>query len=145
MPVKPIRDGFHSVTPYLFVEGALRLIKFISDALGGEEVYRKERPDGSIMHAEMRVGDSMLMLGEAPDEFGPMPTSIYLYVIDSDAAYEKAIQAGGISIFPIMTLPSGERYGGIKDPCGNIWWIATHVEDVPPEEEERRWREFRMP
>jgi uncharacterized glyoxalase superfamily protein PhnB len=145
MPVKPIRDGFHSVTPYLFVEGALRLIKFISDALGGEEVYRKERPDGSIMHAEMRIGDSMLMLGEAPDEFGPMPTSIYLYVIDSDAAYEKALQAGGISIFPIMTLPSGERYGGIKDPCGNIWWIASHVEDVPPEEEERRWREFRMP
>jgi len=127
------------------VEGALRLIRFISDAFGGEEVYRKERPDGSIMHAEMRIGDSMLMLGEAPDEFGPMPTSIYLYVIDSDAAYEKALQAGGISIFPIMTLPSGERYGGIKDPCGNIWWIATHVEDVPPEEEDRRWREFRMP
>jgi uncharacterized glyoxalase superfamily protein PhnB len=78
MPVKPIRDGFHSVTPYLFVEGALHLIKFISEALDGEEVYRKERPDGSIMHAEMRIGDSMLMLGEAPGEFGPMPASIYL-------------------------------------------------------------------
>jgi uncharacterized glyoxalase superfamily protein PhnB len=97
------------------------------------------------MHAEMRIGNSMLMLGEAPDEFGPMPTSIYLYVTDSDAAYERALEAGGISIFPIMTLPSGERYGGVKDPCGNIWWIATHIEDVPPEEEERRWREFRMP
>jgi uncharacterized glyoxalase superfamily protein PhnB len=145
MPVNPIRDGFHSVTPYLFAEGALRLIAFISDGLGGEEVYRKERPDGSIMHAEMRIGNSMLMLGEAPDEFGPMPTSIYLYVTDSDAAYERALQAGGISIFPIMTLPSGERYGGVKDPCGNIWWIATHIEDVSPEEEERRWREFRMP
>src|SRR6478752_4051450 len=103
MPVNPIRDGFHSVTPYLFAEGALRLITFISDGLGGEEVYRKERPDGSIMHAEMRIGNSMLMLGEAPVEFGPMPTSIYLYVTDSDAAYEKALQAGGISIFPIMT------------------------------------------
>jgi uncharacterized glyoxalase superfamily protein PhnB len=145
MPVNPIRNGFHSVTPYLFAEGALRLIAFISDGLGGEEVYRKERPDGSIMHAEMRIGNSMLMLGEAPDEFGPMPTSIYLYVTDSDAAYERALQAGGISIFPIMTLPSGERYGGVKDPCGNIWWIATHIEDVSPEEEERRWREFRMP
>ena len=145
MPVKPIRDGFHSVTPYLFVKGAVRMIEFISDALGGEEVYRKERPDGSVMHAEMRIGNSMVMLGEAPDEIGPMPTSIYLYVIDSDAAYEKALQGGGISIFPIMTLPSGERYGGVKDPCGNIWWIATHVEDVPPEEEERRWKEFRMP
>lgn len=145
MPVNPIRNGFHSVTPYLFAEGALRLIAFISDGLGGEEVYRKERSDGSIMHAEMRIGNSMLMLGEAPDEFGPMPTSIYLYVTDSDAAYERALQAGGISIFPIMTLPSGERYGGVKDPCGNIWWIATHIEDVSPEEEERRWREFRMP
>jgi uncharacterized glyoxalase superfamily protein PhnB len=145
MPVKPILDGFHSVTPYLFVECALHLIKFISEALDGEEVYRKERPDGSIMHAEMRIGDSMLMLGEAPGEFGPMPASIYLYVTDSDATYEKAMRSGGISVFPIMTLPSGERYGGVKDPCGNIWWIATHVEDVSPEEEERRWREFRMP
>ena len=145
MPIKPIRDGFHSVTPYLFAKGAERLIKYIVEALGGEEIYRKERPDGAIMHAEMRIGNSMLMLGEAPDEIGPMPTSIYLYVNDSDAAYEKALQGGGISIFPIMTLPNGERYGGVKDPCGNIWWVATHVEDVSPEEEERRWREFRMP
>ena len=145
MPVKPIRDGFHSITPYLFVQDAERLIQFIADALEGEEVYRKARPDGAIMHAEMRIGNSMLMLGEAPAEFGPMPTSIYLYVTDSDRAYEKALSHGGVSIFPIMTLPSGERYGGVKDPCDNIGWIATHVEDVPPEEEERRWKEFRMP
>ena len=145
MSVKPIRDGFRAITPYLFVQDAPRLIRFISDALGGMEVYCKERADGTIMHAEMRIGDSMLMLGEAPAEFGPMPTSIYLYVTDSDRVYEKALKEGGVSVFPIMTLPSGERYGGVKDPCGNIWWIATHVEDVPPDEEERRRREFRMP
>jgi len=145
MSVKPIREGFRAITPYLFVQDAPRLIRFISDALAGMEVYCKERADGTIMHAEMRIGDSMLMLGEAPTEFGPMPTSIYLYVTDSDRVYEKALKEGGVSVFPIMTLPSGERYGGVKDPCGNIWWIATHVEDVPPDEEERRWREFRMP
>lgn len=145
MSVDPIRAGFHAVTPYFFVQNAPRLIEFISEALGGVEVYRKERPDGAIIHAEMRLGDSMLMMGEAIDAFGPMPVSIYLYVTDSDRVYAKALEQGGISVFPIMTLPSGERYGGVKDPCGNIWWIATHVEDVPPEEEERRWKEFRMP
>jgi len=145
MPVNPIRAGFHSVTPYFFVQDAPRLIKFISEALGGVEVYHKERPDGSIIHAEMRLGNSMVMMAEAIDAFGPMPVSIYLYVTDSDLVYKKALEEGGISIFPIMTLPSGERYGGVKDPCGNIWWIATHVEDVSPEEEERRWKEFQMP
>jgi len=87
----------------------------------------------------------MLMLADASTEFRPMPTSIYLYVTDCDALYETALRSGGVSIFPIMTLPSGERYGGIKDPCGNIWWVATHVEDVTPDEEERRWKDFRMP
>ena len=145
MSVKPIRDGFHTVTPYLFAEEADRLIKFISTAFGGKVTFQKERPDGSIVHAEMLVGNSMLMLADASGEFRPMPTSIYLYVTDCDAAYKTALSSGGVSIFPIMTLPSGERYGGVKDPCGNIWWVATHVEDVTPEEEERRWKEFRMP
>ena len=145
MAVKPIPKGYHTVTPYLTVRDAPKVIEFLKQAFGAKLSHEMKRPDGSIMHAEMRIGNSMLMLGEAPNEFGPMPTSIYLYVTDSDAAYERALQAGGISIFAIMTLPSGERYGGVKDPCGNIWWIATHIEDVPPEEEERRWREFRMP
>jgi uncharacterized glyoxalase superfamily protein PhnB len=144
-PTKPIRDGFRTITPYLFAQNASRLIDFISLAFGASEIYRKERPDGAITHAEMRLGDSMLMLGEATDQFGPMPTSIYLYVADSDGVYHQALKAGGLSVFPIMTLPNGERYGGVKDPFGNIWWIATHVEDVPPEEEEKRWKEFRMP
>ena len=143
MAVKPIRDGFHTVTPYLFADGAARLIQFLLKAFNAELVFRKDRPDGAVIHAEMRIGDSMLMLGEGSGEFGPMPTSIYLYVTDCDTVYRQALAAGGISIFEIMNLPSGERYGGVKDPCGNIWWIATHVEDVSPEEEERRWREFK--
>jgi PhnB protein len=145
MATQPIRDGFRAITPYFFAEGAVRLIEFIRAAFGGEVTYRKERPDGSIMHAEMRLGDSMLMLSEAGAPFGRMPTSIYLYVTDSDTVYQRALNSGGVSVFPIMTLPSGERYGGIKDPCGNVWWIATHVEDVAPEEQDRRWKEFQMP
>lgn len=141
----PIRDGFRTITPYLFAQNASQLMEFISVAFGGSETYRKERPDGAITHAEMRIGDSMLMLGEATPQFGPMPTSVYLYVADSDRVYRQALEAGGVSVFPIMTLPNGERYGGVKDPCGNIWWIATHVEDVPPEEEEKRWKQFQMP
>ena len=145
MPTKPIPDGFHTITPYLFADGAPRLIDFISAAFGGEVTYRAERPDGAIMHATMQIGDSMLMLADPTPEFGPMPTSIYLYVADCDAVYHRALSSGGVSVFPMITLPSGERYGAIKDPCGNIWWVATHVEDVPPEEQERRWKEFKMP
>ena len=87
----------------------------------------------------------MIMLADPTSLFGPMPASVYLYVRDSDAVYHSALNAGGVSVFPIMTLPSGERYGGVKDPCGNIWWVATHVEDVTPDEQERRWKEFQMP
>ncbi len=145
MPTKPIPDGFHAVTPYLFAQGASRLIEFISAAFHGEVIFRQTRPDGAIMHATMRIGDSMLMLADPTPQFGPMPASIYLYVHDSDTVYHSALKAGGVSVFPIMTLPSGERYGGVKDPCGNIWWVATHVEDVPLDEQERRWKEFKMP
>ena len=145
MSIKPIPEGFHAITPYLFAQGASRLIEFITVAFDGELRVREARPDGTIMHATMQIGDSMLMLADPTPEFGPMPASIYLYVHDSDAVYHSALNAGGVSVFPIMTLPSGERYGGIKDPCGNIWWVATHVEDVPPDEQQRRWKEFKMP
>jgi PhnB protein len=143
MSIKP--NGFHAITPYLFARGASRLIEFISAAFQGEVIFQQKRPDGAIMHATIRIGDSMLMLADPTSEFGPMLTAIYLYVADCDAVYHSALNSGGVSVFPIMTLPSGERYGGVKDPCGNIWWIATHVEDVPPDEQERRWKEFKMP
>jgi PhnB protein len=145
MSVKPIPNGFHAVTPYLFVKGASRLIEFISAAFDGEVMFQQKRPDGAVMHATIRIGDSMLMLADPTLEFGAMPSSIYLYVPDCDTVYERALASGGVSVFPMMTLPSGERYGGIKDPGGNVWWVATHVEDVPPDEQERRWKEFKMP
>jgi PhnB protein len=145
MSIKPIPEGFRAITPYLFAQGASQLIEFISAAFEGALISQQKRPDGAIMHASMRIGDSMLMLADPTPAFGPMPTSIYLYVADSDAVYRRALNSGGISVFPMMTLPSGERYGGVKDPCGNIWWVATHVEDVPPDEQERHWKEFQMP
>jgi uncharacterized glyoxalase superfamily protein PhnB len=145
MPTKPIPEGFHSLTVYLFAEGATRLIDFICAAFDGEVMFQQKRPDGAVMHATIRVGNSMLMLADPTPEFGPMPSSLYLYVPDCDTVYQRALASGGVSVFPLMTLPSGERYGGVKDPCGNIWWVATHVEDVPPGEEQRRWKEFKMP
>ena len=142
MSVLPRREGFHSVTPYLFAQGAGRAIDWMAEGLGADIVAREMRPDGTLMHAEVRIGDSMVMVGEATPDFGPMPSSIYLYVEDCDAVYERALAAGGVSVFGVMDLPSGERYGGVKDPCGNLWWIATHVADYTPEEQERRWQEF---
>src|SRR6266576_3230390 len=123
MPTKPIPEGFHSITPYLFAEGAARLIEFIPAAFEGQVMFQQKRPDGAVMHATIRIGDSMLMLADPTPEFGAMPSSIYLYVADCDAVYQRALDSGGVSVFPMMTLPSGQRYGGIKDPCGNIWWI----------------------
>src|SRR5262249_35974854 len=143
--VSPIREGFRAITPYLFAQDAAHLIEFISKAFGGEETYRKNRPDGAAIHAEMRVGDCMLMLGGATPQFGPMPASIYLYVTDSDSVYQRALRVGGVWVLAIMTPHNGERYGGVKDPFGNIGRIATNVEDVRRDEEERRWKEFRMP
>jgi uncharacterized glyoxalase superfamily protein PhnB len=145
MPTKPIPEGFHAITPYLFAQGASRLIDFISAAFDGELISQETRPDGAVMHASMRVRDSMLMLADPVPEFGSMPSSIYLYVTDCDTVYQRALSSGGVSVFPIMTLPSGQRYGAVKDPCGNIWWVATQVEDVPPDEQERRWKQFKMP
>lgn len=143
MAVKLLRDGFHTVTPYLFAENANRVIEFTVSAFDAVLVMRKDRPDGGLVHAELRIGNSMVMTGDSSEKFGPMPASIYLYVTDCDAVYRRALEHGSVTVFDIMDLPSGERYGGVKDPCGNIWWITTHIKDVSAEEEEKRWREFR--
>src|SRR5437773_8816909 len=114
MSIKSIPKGFHAITPYLFVQGASRLIEFISAAFEGELIFQQKRPDGAIMHATMRIGDSMLMLADPTPQFGPMPTSIYLYVRDCDAVYHSALNSAGVSVFRIITFPSGERYGGVR-------------------------------
>src|SRR5207249_6950563 len=145
MSIKPIPEGFSAITPYLFARGASQLIEFISTAFEGELIFQQKRPDGAIMHATMQIGDSMLMLAIRPQSLDLCPRQFTYTWRICDAVYHRALTSGGVSVFPMMTLPSGERYGGIKDPCGNVWWVATHVEDVPPDEQERRWKEFKMP
>ncbi|EQB63038.1 MAG: hypothetical protein RBG1_1C00001G0617 [candidate division Zixibacteria bacterium RBG-1] len=142
MTVKPIPDGYHSVIPYLIVQGAAALIDFLRHAFDATEKERHAWPDGSIMHAEVKIGDSTIMLGEARGEWKPMPASIYLYVNDADATFRKAIKAGAVSVMEPADQFYGDRHGGVKDPCGNHWWVATHIEDVPPEELQKRMEEY---
>jgi PhnB protein len=142
MAVQPIPDGYHSVTPYLVVQGVGKLIDFLTQAFDAQEFFRMPRPDGTIAHAEVRIGDSIVMMGEAMGELKPMPSSIYLYVNDTDAVYKRALQAGATSMMEPADQFYGDRRGGVKDPVGNIWWIATHQEDVPPEELAKRAEAF---
>ena len=138
MAVKPIPAGYHTVTPYLVVPGAAQLIDFMKQALGAEELSRMDRPDGTVMHAEVKIGDSRVMLGEAGGEVDPMPAMLHLYVEDADAVYQRALQAGATSLREPEDQFYGDRLGGVKDAFGNQWWLATHIEDVSPEEMARR-------
>jgi PhnB protein len=142
MAVKPIPDGFHSVTPFLVVPGAAKLLDFLQQAFEAQELHRMQRPDGTIMHAEVRIGDSLVMMGEPMGSSQPMFGSLYLYVHDVDAVYQRALQAGATSTSEPADQFYGDRSAGIKDPVGNQWWIATHKEDVPPEEIARRAKAF---
>ena len=138
MAVKSIPDNYHSITPYLMAPGASRLIEFLKEAFCAVESERMTSPDGAVRHAEVRIGDSMLMLTDGGGEWKPMPASLYLYVNDADATYKRALAAGATSVMEPVTQFYGDRQGGVKDPSGNIWWIATHVEDVSPEELRKR-------
>lgn len=138
MPVKPVPDGYHAITPFLMVKDVASLLKWMPAALGATERYRSTAPDGSVMHAEVEIGDSRVMLGEAGDRWPPMPVMMYLYVPDADAAYERAVRAGGQSLMAPTNHFYGDRSAGVKDPAGNQWWFATHIEDVSPEEVSRR-------
>jgi uncharacterized glyoxalase superfamily protein PhnB len=124
--VTPFREGFHSLTPYLIVEGAAKLIDFLKQAFGAEEKLRVPKPDGSIMHAEVRVGGSVIELADANTQYPPRPTNLHLYVPDADAVYHRAIAAGAISTHEPVDQPYGDREAGIRDPGGNNWYIATH-------------------
>ncbi len=137
--VKPIPDGYRTVTSYLTVPGIAKLIDFLQKAFDAQLIERFDGPDGRVMHAEVRIGDSIVMLGEPQgDRFPPKPCNIYLYVNDADAVYRRAVEAGGKSLGEVKDQFYGDRSGGVEDPSGNNWWIATHVEDVGPEELRRR-------
>ena len=144
--VKPIPDGYHTLTPYIVVDGAAGAIAFYEKAFGAEEIYRMPGPGGQVMHAEIQIGDSRLMLsdaiaemgGRSPKAFGGSPASILIYVPDVDAAFARAVAAGATADMPVMDMFWGDRYGKVKDPYGHVWQLATHKEDVPPEEMAKR-------
>jgi PhnB protein len=138
MSVKPIPDGYHSVTPYLVIGGAAKLIDFLKEAFGAQEILRMPGPEGRIMHAEVKIGDSRIMMGEAQGQWQPMPSMLYLYVEDCDAIYKRAMAAGATSVSEPADMFYGDRHGAVKDPSGNIWYISTHTEDVSAEEMEKR-------
>lgn len=119
-------EGFHSITPYLQVEGAARLIDFVKEAFGAEEILKVPLPDATIMHAQVRIGDSMLEMADAGGEFKPTPTAIHLYVTDADAVYKRALDAGASSISEPVDQFYGDREAAVRDPLGNNWYIATH-------------------
>jgi uncharacterized glyoxalase superfamily protein PhnB len=141
MAVKARPDGYHAVTPYLVVDGAARLIDFLEEVFDAEQVERFAAPGNRIGHAEVRIGDSVVMLGESHGEHKPMQMMLYVYVDDVDATYQRAVAAGAAAVQPPVDQFYGDRSGGVRDPFGNIWWVATHIEDVAPAELRRRAEE----
>jgi len=146
MPVKPIPDGYHTVTPYLIIAGAAKAIEFYKKAFGATELLRLEGPGGSIGHAEIKIGDSIIMLADehpqmgyrGPPALGGTPVSIMLYVPNVDAQFAQAIAAGGKVTRPVVDQFYGDRSGTLTDPFGHVWTIGTHTEDVPADEIARR-------
>ena len=126
----PLPDGYHSVNPYIVVDDVERLIAFLTDVFAAvEEKEREIRRDGSIGHADVRIGDSLVMLSNATPEFPARPCVNFVYIDDVDSAFEKAIRAGATSILAPSEQSWGDRVGGFHDPFGNRWWVATHLRD----------------
>ena len=144
--VRPIPEGYHSVTPYLIIKNAADAIEFYKKAFGATELFRMDQPDGKIGHAEIKIGDSPIMLSDefpemghrGPQSLGGSPVSIMLYVEDVDAVVNRATIAGAKLDRPVEDKFYGDRAGSLTDPFGHIWHIGTHKEDVSPEEMEKR-------
>jgi uncharacterized glyoxalase superfamily protein PhnB len=141
--VKPIPDGFHTVTPYLIVDGAEKVISFMQNALGAQYTHEPtKRPDGKIMHATLKVGNSMVMVADSSEHAKATAVMLYLYIPDVDAAYQKALKAGATSVMEPADQFYGDRSGCVKDPAGNSWFFGTHIEDVGADELKKRAAEF---
>jgi PhnB protein len=144
--VNPIPEGYHTVTPYLAIRDAAAALDFYKRAFGATEVFRMADPTGKIGHAEIRIGDSAIMLSDefpdmdalSPQAIGGTPVVLHLYVEDVDAFVARAVDAGATVLRPVADQFYGDRGGKLGDPFGHRWWIASHVEDVPPDELERR-------
>lgn len=148
MAVAPVPAGYHSVTPYLVVKGAADAIAFYQKAFGATELLRMPLPGGKIAHAEVKIGDSPVMLADETDEFhapqpgAGSPVSLMVYVADVDRVFAQAIAAGAKELRPLADQFYGDRLGTLMDPFGHVWSLATHVEDVAPDEIERRFQKM---
>ncbi len=144
--VKPIPDGYHTATPYLTIRGAVAAIEFYKRAFGAKELFQMPGPDGKIMHAEIRIGDSNIMLADesaatgtqSPQALNGTAASVFLYVEDVDATFKQAVKAGAKETMPVQDMFWGDRFGKLTDPFGHKWMLATHIEDVTPAEMEKR-------
>jgi PhnB protein len=142
MAAKPIPEGYHTLTPYLTVDDASEAIEYYKEAFGAKERVRMDAPDGKIGHAELEIGDALVMLSDPfpqsstkpPKELGGTSASVFMYVENVDAVVKKAVGAGASVTMEVADQFWGDRFGTITDPFGHVWAIATHVEDVPPEE-----------
>jgi PhnB protein len=153
MAVKPVPEGYHTVTPYLIVKDASKALDFYQRALGAEECLRMAGPEGKVMHAEIKIGDSIVMLADefpqmgavSPQTIGGTPVGICLYVENVDSLFNRAVAAGGKVERPLQNQFYGDRSGTLIDPFGHKWTIATHIEDVAPEEMEKRMAAMKPP
>ena len=145
-----IPKGYHTVTPSLCVAGADRAIDFYKRALGAEEIMRFPAPDGKIMHAEIRIGDSVIMLGDempeqgakSPKSYGGTPVGFFIYKENVDAAWKQAVDAGAKAVVPLADQFWGDRTGCVEDPFGHRWWLAQHIQDLSPDELRQKAEEF---
>jgi PhnB protein len=138
MSTRAIPEGYHTITPYLIIQSPSAVIAFLKEAFGAEELFRMDLPDGRLMHGEVRLGDSKLMIAEATAEWPAQPGVFYMYVEDVDATYRRAVDAGAEPVMEPADQFYGDRHGGVRDAAGNQWWIATRVEEVGEEELMRR-------
>ena len=149
MATRPIPEGYHTATPYLAIDGAADALEYYKKAFGAKERMRMEAPGGKIGHAEIEIGDSIVMVADtfpqsstkAPSELGGTTAGVFLYVEDVDAVVKQAVDAGATVTMEVADQFWGDRFGSIKDPFGHSWSIATHVEDVPEEEMAERAKE----
>jgi PhnB protein len=153
MAVKPIPDGYHTLTPYLIVQGAASALDYYKKAFGARELVRMPGPGGKVMHAEIRIGDSTIMLADefpemgarSPQTLGGSAVGLMLYVEDVDASFDRAVAAGGKVQRPVKDQFYGDRSGTLADPFGHVWTISTHKEDVSPEEMRKRMEAMKPP
>lgn len=150
MPVKPIPDGYHSVTPYLVIDGAPAALEFYKSVFGATELMRMDGPNGTVAHAEIKIGNSPLMVSDewpdmgyrSPKAYGGSSIGIMIYCEDADAMFAKAVAAGATVKKPLQDQFYGDRSGSVTDPWGHEWSIATHIEDVSADEIERRMKSW---